>query len=101
VNVTEPYEEDDEEEGDELTKKTARLLMRSDGVWRVILNSPVFKGMKAGDASGEEPSGKQVHLAGIENGRTVPFLLRVRSPTYFYSRFSRFSGCESMLTYLT
>jgi Ran-binding protein 3 len=50
--------------------------MRSDGVWRVILNSPVFKGMKAGDASGKEPTDKQVHLAGIENGRTVPFLLR-------------------------
>ncbi|EEH45041.1 uncharacterized protein PADG_01191 [Paracoccidioides brasiliensis Pb18] len=57
-------------------KKTARLLMRADGVWRVILNIPVFKGMKAGDPTGARPSGKQVHFAGFEEGRSVPFLFR-------------------------
>lgn len=74
-------EEDDKgksDEGDkEPTKKTARVIMRADGVWRVILNIPIFKGMKAGDPSGAAPKGKQVHFAGFEEGRSVPFLFRV------------------------
>lgn len=51
--------------------------MRADGALRVILNTPVFKGMTVGDASGDEPTSKQVHLASLENGRSVPLLLRV------------------------
>lgn len=51
--------------------------MRADGALRVILNTPVFKGMTVGDASGEEPSTKHIHLASLENGRSVPLLLRV------------------------
>ncbi|KAL2376208.1 hypothetical protein RJ035_008072 [Blastomyces gilchristii] len=50
--------------------------MRADGVWRVILNIPIFKGMKAGDPSGAAPKGKQVHFAGFEEGKSVPFLFR-------------------------
>ncbi|KKZ66284.1 hypothetical protein EMCG_07994 [[Emmonsia] crescens] len=76
----EEEEEDDKgkaDEGDkEPTKKTARVIMRADGVWRVILNIPIFKGMKAGDPSGAAPKGKQVHFAGFEEGRSVPFLFR-------------------------
>ncbi|PGH16613.1 hypothetical protein AJ80_05115 [Polytolypa hystricis UAMH7299] len=96
VNVTEPrasrLKKDDGEErsgtaedkakdqqSTKTAKKTARFIMRADGVWRVILNSPIIKGMKAGDAKGEEPTGKQVHLAGIENGKSVPLLLRTPS----------------------
>lgn len=58
-------------------KKTARLIMRADGVLRVMLNTPIFKGMTVGDATGKEPSTKQLHLASLENGRSVPLLLRV------------------------
>ncbi|KAG5296347.1 nuclear protein export protein Yrb2 [Histoplasma capsulatum G186AR] len=65
-----------EDEGVEPKKKTARVIMRADGVWRVILNIPVFKGMKAGDPSGGPPKGKQVHFAGFEDGKSVPFLFR-------------------------
>ncbi|KAG5301677.1 nuclear protein export protein Yrb2 [Histoplasma ohiense] len=65
-----------EDEGVEPKKKTARVIMRADGVWRVILNIPVFKGMKAGDPSGGPPKGKQVHFAGFECGKSVPFLFR-------------------------
>ncbi|EAW13949.1 Ran-binding domain-containing protein [Aspergillus clavatus NRRL 1] len=57
-------------------KKAARMLMRADGVLRVMLNSPIFKGMKVGDGAGSEPKSKQIHLAGVEDGRTVPLLLR-------------------------
>lgn len=55
------------------------MIMRADGVLRVMLNTPLFKGMKVGDPSGNEPKSKQIHLAGVEDGRTVPLLLRVGS----------------------
>lgn len=51
--------------------------MRADGVGRVVLNTPLFKGMTVGDASGKEPKSKQIHLASLESGRSVPILLRV------------------------
>lgn len=51
--------------------------MRSDGVHRVILNTPLYKGIKFGTPSGEEPTGKLVNVAGVDNGKIVPFLLRV------------------------
>ncbi|PGG98669.1 hypothetical protein GX51_06674 [Blastomyces parvus] len=66
----------DEDDSEEPKKKTARVIMRADGVWRVILNIPIFKGMKAGDPSGAAPKGKQVHFAGFEEGKSVPFLFR-------------------------
>ncbi|KAL4979908.1 hypothetical protein BDW66DRAFT_156953 [Aspergillus desertorum] len=58
-------------------KKGARMIMRADGVGRVMLNTPLFKGMKVGDAAGHEPkSTKQIHLASLEDNRSVPLLLR-------------------------
>ncbi|KAK2791228.1 hypothetical protein FQN53_006067 [Emmonsiellopsis sp. PD_33] len=66
----------EEKKSQQPQKKTSRLIMRADGVLRVILNTPIFKGMKAGDPSGAPPSGKQVHFAGFEEGKSVPFLLR-------------------------
>jgi Ran-binding protein 3 len=53
------------------------MIMRADGAFRVMLNSPVFKGMNFGDAEGAEPASKQILLASLEEGRTVPLLLRV------------------------
>jgi hypothetical protein len=70
VNVR---ESEDCEDG----KKSARLIMRADGVLRVMLNTPIFKGMNVGDDSGNEPTTKLLHLASLENGRSVPLLLRV------------------------
>lgn len=58
-------------------KKAVRMIMRADGVGRVMLNTPLFKGMTVGDASGKEPKSKQIHLASLESGRSVPILLRV------------------------
>lgn len=58
-------------------KKATRMIMRADGVGRVMLNTPLFKGMTVGDASGKEPKSKQIHLASLESGRSVPILLRV------------------------
>ncbi|KAL4797098.1 hypothetical protein BDV19DRAFT_377815 [Aspergillus venezuelensis] len=47
-------------------KKSARMVMRADGVLRVMLNTALFKGMKVGDAAGNEPRSKQIHLASFE-----------------------------------
>ncbi|PWY73637.1 hypothetical protein BO70DRAFT_354875 [Aspergillus heteromorphus CBS 117.55] len=57
-------------------KKAARMIMRADGVLRVMLNAPIFKGMTVGDGEGKEPKSKQIHLASLESGRSVPILLR-------------------------
>ncbi|KAI2998060.1 hypothetical protein CBS147346_8405 [Aspergillus niger] len=60
-------------------KKAARMIMRADGVLRVMLNTPIFKGMTVGDGQGKEPKSKQINLASLENGRSVPILLRTGS----------------------
>ena len=51
--------------------------MRTVGVFRVVLNTPVFKGMKIGDNAGKEPTGKMISLAGVENGKPIPLMLKV------------------------
>ncbi|CEJ59182.1 hypothetical protein PMG11_07815 [Penicillium brasilianum] len=61
----------------ETGKQHGRMIMRADGALRVMLNSPVFKGMTFGDAKNQEPTSKQILLASNEEGRTVPLLLRV------------------------
>lgn len=58
-------------------KKSARMVMRADGVLRVMLNTALFKGMKVGDGEGKEPRSKQIILASLEGNRSVPLLLRV------------------------
>lgn len=63
--------------GDKDEKLPPRLIMRADGVLRVMLNTPIFKGMTVGDPLGNPPKSKQIHLASLENGRSVPILLRV------------------------
>ncbi|KAI9870223.1 MAG: hypothetical protein M1830_004509, partial [Pleopsidium flavum] len=68
-------------EVEESQKKTARLIMRTVGVFRVVLNTPVFKDMKIGDLAGKEPTGKMINLAGVENGKPVPLMLKVRPPS--------------------
>lgn len=66
----------------ETGKQQGRMIMRADGALRVMLNSPVFKGMTFGDAKNEEPTSKQIFLASNEEGRTVPLLLRVSHLTH-------------------
>jgi Ran-binding protein 3 len=58
-------------------KRKARLLMRADGVLRVVLNVPVFKGMKVGDEKGNPPTGRMVSLIVVEDGNAVPLLIKV------------------------
>ncbi|KAI9775025.1 MAG: hypothetical protein M1839_001577 [Geoglossum umbratile] len=61
-------------------KRKARILMRADGVLRVVLNVPVFKGMKVGDEKGNPPTGRMVSFTALENGKAVPLLVKTSSP---------------------
>lgn len=63
---------------------SARMIMRADGALRVMLNSPLFKGMNFGGPKNECPTSKQILLSSIENGRTVPLLLRVSDYLMIY-----------------
>ena len=90
VNVKEPPSDADDETP---TKKSARMIMRADGVLRVMLNSPIFKAMPVGEVSGEEPKGKQLNLASVEDGKTVPLLLRV---SFTSSLSCRLWYCQSL-----
>lgn len=60
-------------------KRRARLLMRADATHRVILNSPIFKGMRFGNTDGSEPTGKLMHLQSLEEGKPLPLQIRVCS----------------------
>lgn len=54
--------------------------MRTDGVHRVVLNTPVFKGMKVGTPEGGEPTGKTLNITGMEGGKPSMFILKVSKP---------------------
>ncbi|RPB03230.1 hypothetical protein L873DRAFT_1787052 [Choiromyces venosus 120613-1] len=43
-------------------KKSARILMRTDGTYTLILNVPIFKGMIFGDHAGNKPTSNQFFL---------------------------------------
>ncbi|KAI5286271.1 hypothetical protein KEM54_006918 [Ascosphaera aggregata] len=82
INLSGPSDDHgkNEEEGKETRKRArARLVMRADGVWRVILNTPLFKGMKIGDAAGNAPTTKSVSLTAVENGHPVLFTLKTHN----------------------
>lgn len=58
-------------------RRKARILMRADATHRVILNSPVFRGMRFGAPDGTEPTGKIMHLQSLEEKRPVPLQVKV------------------------
>lgn len=69
----------DLEAGEETHSETrARVIMRTDGVHRVILNTGVFKDMKVGTQDDEEPTGKTMFLGGLEEGKPRLFQIKVR-----------------------
>ncbi|KAI9736285.1 MAG: hypothetical protein M1834_001171 [Cirrosporium novae-zelandiae] len=58
-------------------KTTSRLIMRTDGVYKVVLNTPIFKGMIEGED--KNPTKKAVVFKGIEEGKPVPVIVRTGS----------------------
>ncbi|KPI43015.1 Ran-specific GTPase-activating protein 2 [Cyphellophora attinorum] len=81
--TTKPDESEDDHEQDpeagdyDDVDIKARVIMRSDGVHRVILNSPVFKDMKVGTTDGDEPSGKTMYLTGMDEGKPRLFQIKM------------------------
>ncbi len=71
--------------------RKGRLLMRSEGVHRTILNSPIFKDMNVGTKEGGEPSGKTMMLTGLEDGKPKGFQIRVS--LLFVSRWVQLPIC--------
>ena len=62
---------------EESIERKSRLIMRTDGVHKVVLNTPVFKGMKVGTPEGGEPNGKTLNVTGMEGGKPTLFALKV------------------------
>jgi hypothetical protein len=81
LSKDEKDQEADPEAGFTTEVRKARIIMRADGVHRVILNTPVFRGMTAGGRQSEEPVGKTMYLDGLEDGQPQLFQIKVRTDT--------------------
>jgi hypothetical protein len=66
-------------QSEESLGRKSRLIMRTDGVHRVVLNTPIFRGMKVGTPEGGEPTGKTLNVTGMEGGKPTLFALKVSS----------------------
>ena len=51
--------------------------MRARGTHRLVLNTPVFKEMNVGTHDGKEPTGKTMHLTGLEEGKPTGYQMKV------------------------
>ncbi len=58
-------------------KCSARLLMRSDAVYRLILNTPVVKQGTYGEVNGDVPKDRYFRFPAMQDGKMVPAMLRV------------------------
>ena len=58
-------------------QKTGRFIMRAHQTYRVLLNTPIFEQMMFGDSKGNEPTGKSLSFSVIEDGKPIPYLIRV------------------------
>lgn len=59
-------------------KDSARLIMRTEGTYLVVLNVPIYKGMKlGGDINGSVPTTNQLQFMTLENGRPVNMIIKV------------------------
>ncbi|KIY00608.1 uncharacterized protein Z520_03271 [Fonsecaea multimorphosa CBS 102226] len=58
-------------------ERRGRIIMRAMGTHRLLLNTPVFKEMNVGTHDGKEPSGKTMHLTGLEGGKPTGFQIKV------------------------
>ena len=68
---------DDDEGGQgdkKQAKKSARLIMRTDGTFVVILNTPIYESMKLGDP----PATNVLSILAMESGKLANISIRVR-----------------------
>ena len=69
---------DDDDEDDVDSKPRARLLMRTDGSHRVILNTPVKKEIRFGAPDGSEPKNGFIYFMGAADGKGSVELLQLK-----------------------
>jgi len=74
LNIVNPTEEEYENDA----PKRARFIMRADGSHRVVLNSPVQKELKIGDATGGRPTGGYVYFWGSVDAKPTLELLQLK-----------------------
>lgn len=87
-SITEDTRVDVEAQAEYTTgRRKARLLMRADATHRVILNTPVFKGMRFGAPDGTEPTGKIMHLQSLEESKPVPLQIKVRQRNLVWNHY--------------
>lgn len=55
----------------------ARLILRTDGIGKVVLNSPIQKNLLFGTPTGEQPSSGQIFFNGVWEGEMQSLTLRV------------------------
>lgn len=71
-------EEDPEAGGGTKQKDSARLIMRTEGTYLVVLNVSIYKGMKfGGDINGGVPATNQLQFMTLENGKPVNMIIKV------------------------
>lgn len=52
--------------------------MRTEGTYLVVLNVPIYKGMKlGGDTNGGVPTTNQLQFMTLENGKPVQMIIKV------------------------
>ena len=59
-------------------KIQARLLMRSEGVYRVLLNAPIYREISVGDRNGDLPKDRLLLFPVVQDGKPLNMALRVR-----------------------
>jgi Ran-binding protein 3 len=58
--------------------RTARFIMRTEGTYTLVLNSPVYKGMKFGELDGSAPTGQNLQFRGWDGKVLTTMLIKVR-----------------------
>lgn len=58
-------------------KQSARFIMRTEGTYTLVLNSPVYQGMKIGELDGSPPTGQNLQLMAMEGGVPTTTTLKV------------------------
>lgn len=68
---------------DSNSSSKARLVMRADGSHRVILNTPIQKGLKFGTVTGERPVNGYMYFMGSLDGQPKLELLQLKARQQF------------------
>ena len=64
-------------------KPKARFLMHQQLTGRVVLNTRIFKEMSFSDGRGKAPSGRLIMFSVVNEGKIIPYMLRVRISVEF------------------